>query len=257
MVTAWLTAEGSAAAPAIMALIHQGTHLSASERAWCAEELLDAGATAEAAVVATLALRSPLWEESYYEDAAGVLVKARPAEFGPVVEQILAEDPEPSVDWLAGVLAAFRSSTAFPPPLVSTLARRLLADPLADGQRITTALGDLIAVEGLGSLPEAIDTIKSRTHLSVSQIRGFARLLASNGQREAALECWRHALDVLWLPSDQELALLNDLLAADAGPEAASWLREMIDRPGLGEQSRLRLRQLLAWLGPALEPDAG
>ncbi|MFD8595726.1 NACHT domain-containing protein [Kitasatospora sp. NPDC059646] len=256
VVAAWLAAEGSAAAPAIMALLNQGEELTPFERPRCARELLDAGASAEAAVLAALALRTPLWVESYYKDAAGVLLKARPAELRPVVEQVLGEQPGPDEDWVAGVLAALDASTDSLAPLAATLAHRLLASPAATGQQISSALGTLVETEGLGYLPTVIRTVKTRTRLSVSDLRTIARGLAGFGQREAALECWRHALEILWLPSDQELELLNDLLAADAGAEAASWLREMIGRPGLDEQERLRLRQMLAWLGPALELDA-
>ncbi|PJN22945.1 hypothetical protein [Kitasatospora sp. CB02891] len=255
VVAAWLAAEGSAAAPAIMALLDRGSALTPAERAQCARELLDAGASAEAAVMATLALRTPLWGESYYKEAAGVLFKARPAEFGRVVEQALAEQPDHDAAWLAGVLLAIGSEAGPHAPLMATLARRLLSAPAVTGEQVAYALGALVETEGLDYVPAMVATIKARTDLSVTHIRALARALASYGLRAAALECWRHALDVLWLPSDQEWELMNDLLTADAGPEAASWLREMIDRPGLGGKSRLRLRQMLAWLGPALEPD--
>ncbi|KDN87956.1 hypothetical protein KCH_02830 [Kitasatospora cheerisanensis KCTC 2395] len=255
VVSAWLAAAGSSAAPDIMALLRHGEDLDPYERPRCARELLDAGATAEAAVLASLALRTPLLPESYYKDAAGVLLKARPAELGPLVEQVLAEEPGPHQDWVAGVLSVLDVSAGALIPLAVALAHRLLASPAAGGQQIFTALGTLVEAEGLDYLPTAIRTAKTRTRVSVSQIRALAKGLASFGLREAALECWRHALEILWLPSDQELELLNDMLVAGAGQEAASWLREMIARPGLDEQARLRLRQMLAWLGPALELD--
>ncbi|WP_454154274.1 hypothetical protein [Kitasatospora griseola] len=255
VVAAWLAAEGSAAAPAIMALISQGSELTPSERSRCARELLDAGASTEAAIMAKLALQTPFWGESYYMEAASVLRKARPAEFDPMVAQSLAEQPEHDAAWLAGVLSALAPPPNPPTALAKTLARRLLESPAVSSEQAGFALTALIAVEGPDCLPMVIGMVKARTDLSVTHIRALARALASYGLRAAALECWRHALDVLWLPSDQEWELMNDLLTADAGPEAASWLREMIDRPGLGGQSRLRLRQMLAWLGPALEPD--
>ncbi|MGW4381828.1 NACHT domain-containing protein [Kitasatospora sp. NPDC004531] len=255
VVGVWLAAEGCAAAPAIMALLHQGEQLLASERPRCAREFLDAGANAEAAVLAALALRTPFWVQSYYEDAAKVLLKARPAEFAALVEQFLGEHTELDIVWVSGVLSAMESSIGAHAPLAGALAERLLADPAATGTQIADALAALIEVKGLDFLPTAIETVKTRTHLSVSNIRVLARAMACFGHREAALECWRHAMEVLWLPSEQEWELLNDVLAADAGPEAASWLRELIARPGIGEQARLRLRQMLAWLGPALEPD--
>ncbi|KIQ66283.1 hypothetical protein TR51_01120 [Kitasatospora griseola] len=171
-----------------------------------------------------------------------------------MVEQALAEQPDHDAAWLAGVPLAIGSEAGPHAPLMATLARRPLAAPAVTGKQVAYALGALVETERLDYVPTMVATIKARTDLSVAHIRALARTMASYGLREAAHECWRHALDVLWLPSDQEWELMNDLLAANAGPEAASWLRELIDRPGLGGQSRLRLRQLLAWLGPALEP---
>ncbi|MET9182926.1 hypothetical protein ABZX88_32665 [Kitasatospora aureofaciens] len=61
-------------------------------------------------------------------------------------------------------------------------------------------------------------------------------------------------MELLRPPDDQEFALLQDILAADAGMEAASWLGEMIKNPELSGLKRLRLQQMLAWLEPAIEP---
>ncbi|MGW4812520.1 NACHT domain-containing protein [Kitasatospora cineracea] len=255
VIAAWLTAEGSSAAATILELLHHGELIPPHERPKCASEMLDAGATVEAATLAKLALNTPLRGKAYYEEAVGILIKAQPDECGPFLERHLAEVPECDPEWMRGVLAPLTTesidSFAY---LAATLAHRLLAAPTTVGRPTIEALLTLVEVEGLSYVPTLLTTLKSRSQIYTEDLRDIARGLASLGQREAALDCWRHALELLRPPDDQELALLHDILAADAGMEAATWLREMIKNPQLSGLKRLRLQQMLAWLEPAIEP---
>ncbi|MGW4652020.1 NACHT domain-containing protein [Kitasatospora sp. NPDC004289] len=257
VVAAWLAAEGSAAAPEIMRILREGELLSPHERSRCARELMDAGAAAEGRSMAELALRTPLLGSSYYEEAATVLVKALSADAGIVLEEIVAGEAGGDPEWLDGVIEALEEGGAGPlRPLRRALARMLVSLPTATGSQRLGAQGTLLEIEGLAYLPEIVAAVKGSPRFSLKDVRHAAKGLANMGQREAALECWQWCLEILRPPDSQELELLQDILAADVGAEAVGWLREMSVRPGLSDLKRLRLRQMLAWLEPALAPEA-
>ncbi|MFI1826640.1 hypothetical protein ACH41E_09300 [Streptomyces sp. NPDC020412] len=264
VVSTWLASGGPAAVDEVMARIDRGRLLEGYARAEAAEVLLDAGARAEAAELAECALRTPNLSNKRYQQSAEVLLKVAGEGAAEQLRTVWDECPGLGINsaWLHGVLDACGSYEEEAPRL--SAAARHFATELIDlgsvqSSDVLLALEALGELDGRGSIPYVVRTAKEHSELSWQNLCDIAQGLAALGEREAALELWRHAIAMPYPPQQSELRLLMDIERAEAVAEAAGWMRELIADPGTYAPRRLRLRQLLAWLmagQAAAEPDA-
>ncbi|MCH6160848.1 NACHT domain-containing protein [Streptomyces marispadix] len=254
VVSAWLTAEGPAAAGTIMERIGRGQLLESYARAEVAEAMLDAGARQEAAELAERALRTPNLSQDRYKQSTQVLLKAVDEGAAELLERVWRENHHLHVNgaWLHGVLDALSEQDQRTPATGATichLARELVELGSAKSKDVVIALEALADNEGRSAVPFIVRTAKSHPRLQWAHRCDIASGLAAMGERSPALEVWRHVIELPYPPSQLELRLLMDLETAGAVEEATAWIQALIADPGTYPPRRLRLRQMLAWLG--------
>lgn len=254
VLTAWLKAEGRSAVAPVMELTCGGTDLRQMDQAVTAEALLEAGAGAEAAELAELALRTPMGNQYFYAKAVKVLLKAHGDSAAGLLEAIWSDSPELACNqaWLEGVLNELpQHEEVSLDRTVCHFAREVLGLPAANSGLALLAWRRLVAIEGHDAVPELVRAAKECVKLCVLHMSDAARELAAMGERSAALEVWRYTIDLPFPRARVPLQVLLDLQAAGATEEAAGWLRELIADPGTYGPRRLWLRQMLAWLTTA------
>jgi tetratricopeptide (TPR) repeat protein len=255
-VSAWLAAEGSAAAATIMDRTGRGQLLEGYARAETAEAMLDAGARQEAAELAERALRTPNLSWKRYKQSTHVLLKAVDEGADELLERVRRENHHLHIDgdWLHGVLDALSEQDGQTPATGATirhLARELVGLGSVKSEEVVIALEALADSEGRSAVPYIVSTAKSHPRLQWTHQCDIASGLAAMGERSPALEVWRHVIELPYPPLQLELRLLIDLEAAGATEEARAWIQALITDPGTYPPRRLRLRQMLAWLGAA------
>lgn len=260
VVSAWLSAGGTAAVDAVMERTGRGQWLEAYARAETASALLEVGARREAVEFAERALRTPNLSNNRYKQSAVVLLKVEGGEAADLLERTWHDSMGLDINsaWLRGVLDAIEDQGIRASGISAAargFARELIKLGNAKSDDIVLALETLIEFEGREALPYVVETAKAHTLLSWTHLCDTAKGLASLGERDSALELWRHAISLPYPPQKFELRLLLDLQTAEATEEAAGWIRELISDPSTYPPRRLRLRQMLAWLDAA-EPDS-
>ncbi|MFE9098359.1 NACHT domain-containing protein [Streptomyces sp. NPDC007264] len=258
VVSAWLAAEGAAAAEAVMERIGRGHLLEGYARAESAEAMLEAGARPEAGELAECALRTPNLSRGRYKQSADVLFKVHSDDAADRLQGIWAEGSGLDISgaWLHGVLDAYSEQEVEAPLMsvaVGRFARELIGLGTANSADVILALDNLSEVESRDAVPYIVETATTHPRLSWAHRCDIAKGLAALGERAAALEVWRHMVSRPYPPQHVELRLLMDIEAAEATEEATGWIRELIADPGTYPPRRLRLRQILAWL-TAAEP---
>ncbi|MFF4787321.1 NACHT domain-containing protein [Streptomyces griseorubiginosus] len=260
-VAAWLAAGGSEVAGEIMARIGRGKLLEGYARAEAAEAMFDAGARREAGELAECALRTPNLSKNRYERSASVLLKVEGDCAGTKLEDIWRESSGIAVNsaWLHGVLVASYDHEAEIPltdSVTCRFARELLDLDTVESDDVLLALEIISELEGRKSIPYIMEIVKGKVNdgLTWTDFYNIARGLAAMGERDSALEIWRHAIGLSLPPLRSDIVLLTDIQAAEATKEAMGWLRELIADPSTYPPRRLRLRQMLAWLAVA-EPS--
>ncbi|MBN0047390.1 NACHT domain-containing protein [Streptomyces actuosus] len=252
----WLTAAGPPAVEDVMRHTDRGRLILADDRPDVAQLLSDAGARDEADEIAELSLRTPFGYQEGYETAARLLIKNRGITGVELLPQIWKSVPglDQNSNWLLGV------SKALPDckeqwdrllPVVSELARELVALPAADGGAVLSGLRLLFAAEGTEAVPFAVRTATRRSWLSWWHIREIAAECAAFGRTDAALTVWRFILTHSHTPYGPQWDTLTDVQSADAGPAVAALLRELLADDTLHPPRRLCFRQLLACLDEA------